>query len=149
MNMLKVGDKAPSFSLKDGEGNTVKLSDFDGSVLLYFYPRDNTTGCTAEACNLRDNFSKLKNKITVLGVSMDSEESHRKFAEKYSLPFPLLADVTGEVCKKYGVYVQKNMYGRKYWGIKRTSFLIKDDKIEKIFDKVEVGNHAQQVLEKL
>ncbi|HLC77362.1 MAG TPA: thioredoxin-dependent thiol peroxidase [archaeon] len=143
--MLKEGDKASSFSLKDADGNTIKLPA-KGKVLLYFYPRDDTPGCTTEACNLRDNFSKLK-KIKILGVSMDTVESHKKFAEKYALPFPLLADTTGEVCKKYGVYVQKNMYGRKYMGIKRTSFLINNGKIEKIFDKVEVSNHAQQVLE--
>ena len=148
IRMLKVGDKAPTFLLKDGKGNAVKLSNLKGRVLLYFYPRDNTPGCTTEACNLRDNFSKLKS-IAILGVSMDSEESHKKFSEKFSLPFPLLADITGDVCRKYGVYVQKNMYGHKYWGIKRTSFLIKDGKIVNIFDKVEVGNHAQQVLEVL
>ena len=145
--MIKEGDKAPNFSLKDQNGNIVKLSDFKGKkVLLYFYPKDNTSGCTTEACNLRDNFSKLKLKITILGVSMDSLESHKKFAEKFSLPFQLLVDEGGEVCKKYGVYVQKNMYGHKYWGIKRTSFIIEDGKIEKIFDKVEVSNHAQQIL---
>lgn len=146
--MPKEGDKAPSFELKDGNGNTVKLSDFkDKTVLLYFYPRDDTPGCTAEACNLRDNFSRLKN-IAVLGVSMDTPESHKKFSDKYNLPFPLLAD-DGTICKKYGVYVQKNMYGKKYWGIKRTSFLIKNGKIAKVFDKVEVSNHAEQVLKEL
>ncbi len=98
------------------ESKIKKLSDFKGKIiLLYFYPRDNTPGCTAEACNLRDNFSKLKSKMIILGISMDSQESHKKFAEKYSLPFPLLADTKGEVCKKYGAYAQKSMYGRKYW----------------------------------
>ena len=142
--MFKQGDKAPSFSLKDGNGNIVRLYDFK-KVLLYFYPRDDTPGCTSEACNLRDNFPKLKG-ITVIGVSMDTSESHKKFAEKYSLPFPLLADTTGDVCRKYSVYVQKNMYGKKYWGIKRTSFLIENGKIMHVFDKVDVNNHAQQVL---
>ena len=150
MTILKEGYKAPDFSLKDQHGNAVKLSDFKGKkVLLYFYPKDNTSGCTTEACNLRDNFSKLKSKITVFGVSMDSQESHKKFAEKFSLPFQLLVDENGEICKKYGVYVQKNMYGRKYWGIKRTSFLIKDGKIAKIFGKVEVGNHTEQVMKEI
>lgn len=144
MTTLKKGDKAPNFSLKDGDGNLVKLSDFKGAVLLYFYPRDDTPGCTKEACNLRDNFPKLK--MTVLGVSMDSEESHKNFSTKFKLPFSLLSD-NGEVCKKYGAYVQKNMYGRKYWGIKRTSFLIKDGKITHVFGKVEVSDHAKQVLD--
>lgn len=143
--MLKIGDKAPNFSLKNAKGNLVKLSDFKKPILLYFYPRDDTPGCTTEACNLRDNFPKLK--MAVIGVSMDTPESHKKFSEKYSLPFPLLADMTGEVCKKYEVYVQKNMYGRKYWGIKRTSFLIKDGKIKHVFEKVEVSRHAEQVLD--
>lgn len=143
---MKLGDNAPNFALNDSDGNTIKLSDFKGkTVLLYFYPKDDTPGCTKEACNLRDNFSKLKSKFVVLGVSMDSPESHKKFAEKYSLPFPLLSD-NGNVCKKYGVYVQKNMYGHKYWGIKRTSFLIKDGKIKNIINKVEVGNHSEQIM---
>ena len=143
--MLKTGDKAPNFSLKDGDGNLVKLSDLKNKkVLLYFYPRDDTPGCTKEACNLRDNFSKLKS-LVVLGISMDTPESHRKFSDKYSLPFRLLAD-GGEVCKKYFVYVKKNMYGRKYWGIKRTSFLIENGRIKHIFEKVDVSNHAEQVL---
>ena len=147
--MLKPGDNAPQFILKDSDGNVVKLSNFnDKKVVLYFYPRDDTTGCTKEACNLRDNFPKLKN-LVILGVSMDTEESHKKFTEKYSLPFSLLADITGEICKKYGVHVQKNMYGRKYWGIKRTTFLIENGKIKHIFDKVDVGKHAEQILEKI
>ena len=141
---MKEGDRAPTFALKDQNGNLVRLSDIKGKILLYFYPRDDTPGCTTEACNLRDNFSVLKN-ITVLGISMDSQESHKKFADKFSLPFRLLVD-TGDVCKRYGVYVQKNMYGRKYWGIKRTSFLIENGKIVKVFNKVEVGRHAEQIL---
>ena len=143
--MLKQGDKAPAFSLKNQNDEIVKLSNFLGrKVLLYFYPRDDTPGCTAEACNLRDNFPKLKD-LVVLGISMDSAESHKKFAEKYSLPFNLLADSV-EVCKKYGVYVQKNMYGRKYWGIKRTTFIVENGRINHIFDKVEVGDHADQIM---
>lgn len=141
---MKEGDKAPAFSLKDQNGNTVKLSNFNGKTfLLYFYPKDDTPGCTAEACNLRDNMGKLK--IPVIGISMDTAESHKKFSEKYSLTFPLLAD-DGTVCRKYGVYVQKNMYGRKCWGINRTSFLVKNGKIARIFSKVDTKNHAEQVL---
>ena len=147
--MLKPGDKAPTFSLKNQDGETIKLSDFLGKrVLLYFYPRDDTPGCTSEACNLRDNHGTLSRNLVVLGISMDTTQSHEKFAKKYNLPFDLLADTTGEVCKKYGVYVQKNMYGKKYWGIKRTSFIIDEkEKIAKIFDKVEVSNHAEQVMD--
>ena len=147
MTELKTGDRAPLFSLKDTNGKTVKLLDFKGKkVILYFYPKDDTSGCTKEACNLRDNFSKLKN-FVILGVSMDSSESHKKFADKYSFPFTLLADVGGDTCRKYGVYVQKNMYGRKYWGIQRTTFLIDENgKIKNIFKKVDVSNHAEQVL---
>ena len=147
--MLKPGDKAPTFSLKNQDGETIKLSDFLGKrVLLYFYPRDDTPGCTSEACNLRDNHGTLSRNLVVLGISMDTTQSpHKKFADKYKLPFPLLSD-SGEVCKKYGVYVQKNMYGKKYWGIKRTSFIIDENgKIAKIFDKVDVDNHAEQVMD--
>ena len=112
MKMLKIGDKAPQFSLKDSDGNMVKLSNFfDKRVLLYFYPRDDTPGCTKEACNLRDNYKLLSKNFVVLGISMDTPASHKKFSEKYLLPFTLLADTTGDVCRKYGVYVQKNMYG--------------------------------------
>ena len=146
--MLKAGDKAPDFALNDGDGNKVKLSDFSGKVVLYFYPKDDTAGCTKEACNLRDNISKLKNTV-ILGVSLDDEESHKNFAEKYSLPFRLLADTEKTVSKKYGVYVQKNMYGNKYMGIKRTTFIIEDGKIKKIIDKVDVSNHAEQIKEVL
>jgi len=141
--------KAPDFLLNDGNGNAVRLSDFKGKkVILYFYPKDDTPGCTKEACNLRDNFSKLKN-FVILGISSDGEASHKKFSEKYSLPFTLLADTDKKVSKMYGVYVQKNMYGRKYMGIKRTTFII-DEKgdIEKIIEKVDVSDHAGQILQK-
>ncbi len=144
--MLKPGDNAPDFSLKDSAGKTVKLADFKGKkVVLYFYPKDDTPGCTSEACNLCDNFSKLKS-LAVLGISMDSSDSHKKFSEKYSLPFPLLSDPKGAVCKKYGVYAQKNMYGRKYWGIQRTTFIIENGKIKHIFEKVNVSDHANEIL---
>lgn len=146
---LRTGDKAPDFALNDGDGKRVKLSDFLGKkVILYFYPKDDTPGCTKEACSLRDNFSKLKN-IVILGVSLDNEESHKKFAEKYSLPFRLLADTDKKVAEKYGVYVQKNMYGNKYMGIKRTTFIIENGTIKKIFDKVDVSNHAEQIMKEL
>lgn len=141
-------DKAPNFALNDQTGKTVKLSDFRGKkVILYFYPKDDTPGCTREACNLRDNHKELKKKFIVLGVSMDPQESHRKFTDKYGLPFPLLADTKGEICRKYGVYIQKNMYGRKYWGIKRTTFMIDENgKIERIISNVDVDGHAEQIL---
>ncbi|HLC67567.1 MAG TPA: thioredoxin-dependent thiol peroxidase [archaeon] len=147
--MLKEGDKAPDFTLNDGDGKKVKLSGFKGKkIVLYFYPKDDTEGCTKEACNLRDNMVKLKNMV-ILGVSLDDEDSHKKFAEKYSLPFRLLADTDKAVSKKYGIYVQKNMYGNKYWGIKRTTFIIENGVIKKIFGKVDVSNHADQIKEVL
>jgi peroxiredoxin Q/BCP len=147
--MLKVGDKAPDFKLNDGNGRSVKLSDLRGRmVVIYFYPKDDTPGCTREACNLRDGYKVLGKSAVVLGISMDSEDIHKKFSEKYGLPFQLLADVKGGVCKKYGVYVQKNMYGRKYWGIKRTTFVIdRTGKIKHIFGKVDVDNHADEIME--
>src|SRR3989338_21343 len=124
--MLSIGDKAPEFELKDTSGNLIKLSSFKGKYLvLYFYPKDDTPGCTKEACNLRDNLSLLKkNNVEVIGVSLDDMDSHKKFMAKYTLPFTLLCDTGAEVSKKYGVYVQKSMYGKKFWGIARTTFLI-------------------------
>lgn len=148
--MLEAGNKAPDFSVKDQDGNKVKLSDFKGKkVVLYFYPKDDTPGCTKQACSLRDGFPKLKqNNIEVLGVSIDDEESHQKFIEKYDLPFTLLADTDKKVVNKYGVYGEKNMYGRKYMGTKRMTFLIGEDgKIKKIFKRVKVAEHADEVLE--
>lgn len=147
--MLKEGDKAPDFTAKNQDGGEVKLSDFKGEkVVLYFYPKDDTPGCTKQACSLRDGFPKLKeNNITVLGVSTDDEKSHRKFIEKYDLPFTLLADTDKEIVNKYGVYGEKNMYGRKYMGTNRTTFLIDEDgKIAKIMKKVKVSEHADEVL---
>lgn len=147
--MLKEGEKAPDFTAKNQDGEEVKLSDFKGEkVVLYFYPKDDTPGCTKQACSLRDSFPKLKeNNITVLGVSTDDEKSHRKFIEKYDLPFTLLADTDKEIVNKYGVYGEKNMYGRKYMGTNRTTFLIDEDgNIAKIMKKVKVSEHADEVL---
>ena len=149
-NMLKEGNKAPAFTAKDQDGNKVKLSDYKGKkVVLYFYPRDMTPGCTKQACSLRDGFSELtKANIVVLGVSTDDEKSHQKFIGKHDLPFTLIADVDHEVSEKYGVWVEKNMYGKKYMGIKRTTFLVNEDgKIATIMDKVKVAEHAQEVLD--
>lgn len=148
--MLKEGDKAPDFSVNDQDGNKVKLSDYKGKkVVLYFYPRDMTPGCTKQACSLRDGFSELtRNNIAILGVSTDDEKKHQKFIGKHDLPFPLLADVDHEVSDEYGVYVEKNMYGKKYMGIKRTTFLVNEDgNIATIMKKVKVAEHAQEVLE--
>lgn len=140
--------KAPLFEGIDQDGKTIKLSDFLGKkVVLYFYPKDNTSGCTAEACNLRDNHNDLQKKgFTVIGVSMDSEKSHKGFAEKYSLPFPLIADTSKKILNDYGVYREKKLYGRSFLGIVRTTFLI-DEKgvIEKIISKVDTKNHSEQI----
>lgn len=146
---LKVGDSAPDFSVNDQSGNPVKLSDFKGKkVVLYFYPKDNTPGCTAEACNLRDNYEALqKAGYVVLGVSTDSEKSHQKFIDKFELPFPLLADTEKEIHEKYGTWVEKSMYGRKYMGTARTTFLIDENgKIEEIIGKVKTKDHTAQIL---
>jgi peroxiredoxin Q/BCP len=148
--MLKEGDKAPEFSAKDQDGNDVNLSDYKGKkVVLYFYPRDNTPGCTKQACSLRDGFAELKkNNIEVIGVSTDTEKSHQKFIGKLDLPFILIADVDHEVSELYGVYVEKNMYGKKYMGIKRTTFLVNEDGIlTTIMKKVKVAEHAREVLD--
>ncbi len=150
--MLEEGKKAPEFKLKDQDGNLHSLKDYKGkNVVLYFYPKDNTSGCTAEACNFRDEFPKFKNiNAEILGVSPDSVESHKKFADKYNLPFTLLADENKEVVEKYGVWKQKSMYGRKYMGVERTTIIIDTEgKIKKIFSKVKVPNHNQEVIEAL
>ncbi len=146
---LKVGDSAPDFSVNDQSGNPVKLSDFKGKkVVLYFYPKDNTPGCTAEACNLRDNYEALqKAGYVVLGVSTDSEKSHQKFIDKFELPFPLLADTEKQIHDKYDTWVEKSMYGRKYMGTARTTFLIDENgKIEEIIGKVKTKDHTAQIL---
>ena len=148
MAILQEGMKAPDFEGTDQDNRTVRLTDFSGKkVILYFYPKDNTPGCTSEACNLRDNFDELLKKgFVVVGVSKDSEKSHKSFAGKYSLPFPLVADTTGKIVNDYGVYREKKLYGRSFMGIVRTTFII-DEKgvIEKIISKVETTDHTQQI----
>ena len=146
---LQPGDKAPDFEVNDQDGNPVKLSDYKGKkVALYFYPKDNTPGCTAEACNLRDNYTELqKQGYEILGVSTDSEKSHKKFIEKQELPFKLLADTEKQIHEKYGTWIEKQMYGRKYMGTARYTFIIDEDgKIDKIIDKVKTKEHAAQIL---
>lgn len=150
--MVEVGKKAPAFKLKDQNNNTVSLSDFTGkNVILYFYPKDNTSGCTAEACNFRDDFPKFDNlNAVILGVSPDSVESHKKFAEKYNLKFSLLSDEKKSVLEKYEVWKEKSMYGRKYMGVERSTFVIgSDGKIKKIIRKVKVPDHNKELLESL
>ena len=147
--MLKEGAKAPDFTAKDQNGNKVKLSDLKGQkVVLYFYPKDDTPGCTKEACSFRDaNDVYAEKGIKVLGVSTDDENSHQKFISKFNLPFDLLADTDKEIVEKYGVWGEKSMYGKKYMGTLRKTFLIGEDgKIVKIFDKVNVSEHADEVL---
>ena len=147
--MIEEGKKAPAFKLKNQDGKTVSLGDFKGkNVVLYFYPKDNTSGCTKEACSFRDKFPTFKKaKAVILGVSADSVESHKKFAEKYDLPFDLLSDEDKSVLEKYGVWKEKSMYGRKYMGVERSTFIIdKKGKIKKIFRKVKVDKHNDEVM---
>lgn len=152
MTHLKEGDKAPSFSMQDHNGNTVSLSDFkDERLILFFYPKDNTPGCTAEACDLRDNHSDLLAKgFKVVGVSADPLKSHTKFADKFNLPFPLLPDTEKTILKDYGVWGPKKFMGREFLGVNRTTFVIgPDGLIEKVFTKVETKNHSMQILKSL
>ncbi len=148
MAQLKEGMKAPLFEGIDQNGKKISLSDFSGKkVVLYFYPEDNTPGCTAEACNLRDNYQELlKQGFAVVGVSMDSEKSHKNFAGKYSLPFPLIADTSKKILNDYGVWGEKKLFGKSFLGIVRTTFII-DEKgiIEKIISKVRSANHTEQI----
>jgi len=149
---LEVGDRAPAFKLKNQDGEIISLSDLKGKpVVLYFYPKDDTSGCTKEACNFRDEFPKFgKLNAEIIGISADSVDSHKKFADKYKLPFNLLADEKKEIVEKYGVWKEKNMYGRKYMGIERTTFIIDaNGKISKIFPKVKVDGHNQEVMDAL
>jgi len=149
MGQLKAGSRAPSFEGIDQDGNTIKLTDFAGKkVILYFYPKDNTSGCTAEACNLRDNYDSLLNQgFSIIGVSPDSEKSHKGFAGKYSLPFPLIADTSKKIMNDYGVWGEKKMYGRSYMGVIRTTFIIDAEGIiEKIIEKVNTAGHTEQIL---
>jgi len=148
--MIQENEKAPDFKLKDQGGNTVRLKDFAGKPLvLYFYPRDDTPGCTTEACSFRDDYSIYKEMgAEIVGVSADDEESHTKFVKKYDLPFTLLADTDHEVCEKYGVWVKKNKFGKEYYGIKRTTFLIDGDrKVAKVFEGVKPASHSAEVIE--
>jgi peroxiredoxin Q/BCP len=149
--MLQVGDKAPDFDLMSDEGKQVRLRDLKGkTVVLYFYPKDDTPGCTKEACAFRDDFSRFSKRSVILGVSMDSVLSHQKFKKKFSLPFPLLADDGAVMSKAYGVYKKKSMYGRSFWGLERTTFIIgPDQKIRAIFPKVKVDGHVLEVMEAL
>jgi len=147
--MLKEGDKAPDFKARDADGNQVELSAFRGQkVVLYFYPKDDTPGCTREACSFRDSHSKLTRRgIKVLGISLDSEASHKKFAAKYDLPFTLLNDPERSVSEAYGTYGEKKFMGQTYLGLHRMTFLIDEkDRIKKIFNKVKPEGHADQVL---
>lgn len=149
MATLTVGSKAPAFKGKDQTGNTISLADYKGKkLILFFYPKDNTPGCTAEACSLRDNYKLLqKNGFELLGVSVDDEKSHQKFIAKFELPFPLLADTEQKVVNAYGVWVEKSMYGRTYMGTARKTFIIDESgKIAHIIEKVDTKNHAGQIL---
>lgn len=146
---LEVGQLAPEFEAKIETGATIKLSDYRGKkVVLYFYPKDATPGCTAQACNLRDNYDALLSAgFVVLGISSDDEKSHKKFIEKQSLPFPLIADTDLKVHEAYGTWVEKSMYGRKYMGTARTTFVIDEEgKIAEVIEKVDTKNHTAQIL---
>lgn len=147
--MINEGQKAPDFTANDQDGNEISLSQFAGKkVVLYFYPKDSTPGCTTEACDFRDNYQSLVTQdIVVLGVSADDEASHRKFIAKHNLPFPLIADTDKKIVESYGVWVEKNMYGKKYMGIARKTFLINEAGIlTHIIDKVDTKNATAQVL---
>ena len=146
----QAGEMAPEFDLPDAEGNRVSLAGLRGQrVLLYFYPKDDTPGCTTEACSFRDVWQELRDEgVVVLGVSRDDGRSHQKFASKYGLPFTLLSDDDGAVARQYGVWVEKNMYGKRYMGMARTTFLIRpDDKIGHVWTQVKPEGHATKVLE--
>ena len=148
---IKEGNKAPDFTALDQNGRKVKLSSFKGkkNIVLYFYPKDMTPGCTTQACDFRDQLKKFKNTV-ILGVSIDSQERHQKFIEKYDLPFTLLADTDKKVVQKYGVWQEKKLYGKPFMGVVRTTFLIdKTGTVKKIFPKVKVKTHIEEVLKEL
>ena len=150
MSTLKAGDKAPEFTAKDQNGKAVSLADFKGkTVILYFYPKDDTPGCTAEACDFRDNYQSLLGKgYEVIGVSTDDEKSHKKFVTKHSLPFTLIADDDKRIVEAYGVWVEKNMYGKKYMGTARVTFVIDGEGIiTHVIEKVDTKASSQQVLD--
>lgn len=152
MSELKVGDKAPAFKVKNDKDEWVSLKDFSGKTLvLYFYPKDMTSGCTTESCDFNDSLPKIKKKgAVVVGVSKDSVASHVKFRDKYKFGFQLLSDPEGKMCETYGVWKEKSMYGRKYMGIERTTFIISPSgKIEAIYNKVKVPGHVETVLSQL
>lgn len=147
--MIKIGDKMPDFEVVDQNGKTVKSQELLGKkTIIYFYPKDNTSGCTAEACNLRDNYEAMVAKgYNVIGVSKDSAASHKKFAEKYQLPFTLLADTSTEMIQAFGAWGEKSLYGRKYMGTLRQTFIFDENGIlVEIIDKVDTKNHAAQIL---
>lgn len=150
MSKLEKGDIAPDFKGDDQDGKSIQLSDFKGSkIILYFYPKDNTPGCTAEACDLRDNYKMWLTKgYKILGISPDNQQSHQKFIAKYNLPFPLIADEDKTIIKAYGAWGLKKLYGREYEGLLRTTFVI-DEKgiIEEVFAKVKTKDHTNQILE--
>lgn len=149
---LKPGDDAPTFVLPSSDSKEIDLASYRGkNVILYFYPKDDTPGCTKEACSFRDSFAELKKaKAVVLGVSLDPLASHEKFIKKYTLPFPLLSDTDATVSKAYGVYKLKNMYGRKFWGIERSTFVIDPKgKISHLFRRVKVDDHVDEILSAL
>lgn len=151
-SLLKVGQKAPAFSVKNEAGEVVTLKSLSGNkVVLYFYPKDDTPGCTKESCDFRDNFARLKKAgVVVLGVSKDSQGSHQKFKTKYDLPFSLLSDEEGKMVESYGVWKEKNNYGKKYMGIERTTFILDEaGKISKIYPKVSVAGHVDEILKDL
>jgi peroxiredoxin Q/BCP len=146
---LTVGMQAPEFSLPSTLGRRVSLNEFRGKrVILYFYPKDDTPGCTMEACGFRDSFPRIESKdAIVLGVSLDDELSHERFAQKYNLPFPLLSDKDAAVSRQYGTYKEKNLYGRSFWGIERTTFVIdREGRVEHVFRRVKVEGHAEEVM---
>ena len=149
MNMLKVGDKVPDFSAKDQDGNTINLTDYQGKKLVvFFYPRANTPGCTAEACNLRDNYAELQDKgYELVGVSEDSQKKQANFKNKFDFPFPLLADEDHTVIETFGVWGPKKFMGREYDGLHRTTFVIDEEGIiERVIEKVKTKDHAAQLL---
>jgi len=150
--MLEQGSKAPDFDLSDQFGKNHTLSDYQGKwVILYFYPKDMTPGCTTEACNFRDDYSNFRNlNTTILGISKDSIKKHSAFADKYQLPFSLLSDTDGKVCEKYGVWKEKSLYGKTFLGIVRSTYLIDPEgKIARIYSKVKVKEHASELLNDL
>jgi len=152
MTKLKVGDKAPDFEGINQDGEKVSLKDFAGKkLILYFYPKDNTSGCTAESCNLNDNYNDwLEKGFDVLGVSPDSVKSHQNFKNKYNLKFDLIADTEKEILQKYGAWGEKNMYGKKYMGVLRSTFVIDEIGIvEEIFEKVKTKDHTNQIIKSL